>query len=354
MPQQTLTDICAAKRTEPRKLDREKKSNGGYIDTVLGNDAETPIIVGSSGLTGSVDRIKDLEDNGAGALVLKSIFEKEIAFEFEDLLSRAAPRAYNLEYFDYYDYEIKEERTSRYIQLIRESKKPVSIPVIASVNCTYSHEWAFFGERLETAGADALKLNMFFSPADFGRTSEEKEQVYSDVIEKVRSRASIPIALKISHYFSNLGPMIQRPSNTGISGLVLFNRFYRPDFDIDRLEVISTNVSSTPAELAVPLRWIAIMAGRVNCDLAASTSVHDGKAVIKQILAGAKAVQVVSALCKNGAAYIQDMLGELQNWMIRSEHYALEQFRGAMSQATSSDPAVYERFQFMKHYAGTR
>ena len=278
----------------------------------LGLTLRSPIIVGSCGLTNSAERIAQFEQNGAGAVVLKSIFEEDIAFEFQDVLNQAAPGAYNLEAFDYFDYQIKEERLGRYVELIKDSKKAVSIPVIASVNCTYSHEWTFFSERLEGAGADALELNMFLSPADWNRSAEEKERVYLETIERVKARVSIPIALKISYYFTNLGPMIEKLSNTGISGLVLFNRFYNPDFDIDKLEVTSGNVLSTPGELALPLRWIAITAERVNCDLAASTGVHDGKAVIKAILAGAQAVQVVSTVYKNGAAYIQEMLQEVR------------------------------------------
>jgi dihydroorotate dehydrogenase (fumarate) len=320
----------------------------------LGMTLKSPIIVGSSGLTSSVARIQDLEKHGAGAVVLKSIFEEEIAFEFEKVLEQAAPGAYNIEHFDYYDYQMKEERLSRYIGLIQEAKSSVSIPVIASINCTYSHEWAFFAKRLQAAGADALELNMFFSPFDLARSRQEIEQLYFDIITKVEGQISIPIALKISYYFTNLGSMIQELSNTGIAGLVLFNRFYSPDFDIDNLRVTSTNVFSTPTELAIPLRWLAIMAGRVHCDLAASTGVHDGRAVIKALLAGANAVQVVSALYKHGTSHIQDMLQELRTWMIRNEYYGLDQFRGTMSQAKSSDPAVYERAQFMKHFGGTQ
>jgi len=319
----------------------------------LGLTLKNPIIVGSCGLTNSVANIQDLENKGAAAVVLRSIFEEEIAFEFEDVLKQASPGSYNpeyFEYFDYFDYQIREKHLGEYTDLIKESKKSVSIPVIASVNCTYSHEWAFFAKELESAGADALELNMFFLPTDFNRSTKDKEQAYFDIIERVKNEVSIPIALKISYYFSNLGPMIQKLSNTGVSGLVLFNRFWSPDFDIDNLEIVPTNVLSTPAELAISLRWIAIMAERVNCDLAASTGVHDGKAVIKQLLAGADAVQVVSTLYKNGSSHIQKMLDELENWMTVQGYYGLDQFRGKMSQAKSSNPAAYQRVQFMKHF----
>ena len=281
----------------------------------LGLKLKNPVIAGSSGLTNSVKSIKELEENGAGAVVLKSIFEEEIAFEYEDILKEAESKGYNLDQFDYYDYKIKEDNIDKYTTLISESKKSVSIPVIASVNCVYSHEWLAFASQLEKAGADALELNMFFLPSDFERSSEEKEKAYFQIIEQVQKAVNLPIALKISYYFSNLGPMIQKLSNTGISGLVLFNRFFSPDFDIDKFEVKNSNVFSAPSDLSISLRWIAIMAERVNCDLAASTGVHDGAALIKQLLAGADAVQVASTLYQNGKGQIGEMLKTLEEWI---------------------------------------
>jgi dihydroorotate dehydrogenase (fumarate) len=318
---------------------------------------KSPIIVGSCGLTRSADRVGDLERNGAGAVVLKSIFEEEIAFEYQDVLQQASPGAYNLEAFDYYDYQVQGERLSKYISLIQECKRRVSIPVIASVNCAYSHEWTVFAQRLQAAGADALELNMFFPPSDLKRTGVEREKLYFEIVEKVLQRVSIPVALKISHYMCDLGSMIQRLSQTGVSALVLFNRFYSPDFEIDGgpdspPKVVQTNVLSSPDAYALPLRWIALMSGRVDCDLVASTGIQTGGAVVKQILAGAQAVQVVSALYRHGTAHLKTMTQELQDWMIRNEIYDLEQFRGTMSQAKAQDPAVYERYQFMKHFGG--
>ncbi len=318
----------------------------------LGMKLKNPVIAGSSGLTNSVKSIKELEESGAGAVVLKSIFEEEIAFEYEDILKEAESKGYNLDQFDYYDYKIKEDNIDKYTTLINESKKNVSIPVIASVNCVYSHEWLAFASQLEKAGADALELNMFFLPSDFERTSEEKEKAYFQIIEQVQKAVSLPIALKISYYFSNLGPMIQKLSNTGIAGLVLFNRFFSPDFDIDKFEVKSSNVFSVPSDLPISLRWIAIMAERVNCDLAASTGVHDGVALIKQLLAGADAVQVASTLYQNGKGQIGKMLNTLEDWMEGKGYGSLSDFRGKMSQAKSSNPAAYERVQFMRYFGG--
>ena len=320
----------------------------------LGMTLKNPVIAGSSGLTNSVKNVRDLEANGAAAVVLKSIFEEEIAFEYEDILKEASADGVNLDQFDYYDFHIKGEKLDKYTTLIEESKKSVSIPVIASINCVYSHEWTSFAKQLQTAGADALELNMFFLPSEFGRTTEEKEKAYFQIIEKVQKEVTIPIALKISYYFSNLGPMIQKLSETGIGGLVLFNRFYSPDFDIDKMEVVSSNVFSAPSDLPISLRWIAIMAERVSCDLAASTGVHDGAALIKQILAGANAVQVASTLYKNGKGQITEMLKTLEEWMDKKGYGSLSDFRGKMSQAKSSNPAAYERVQFMKYFGGKK
>jgi dihydroorotate dehydrogenase (fumarate) len=318
----------------------------------LGLELKNPLIAGSSGLSRTVKGVKELEDNGAGAVVLKSIFEEEIVYEYEDMLKEASEEGVNLDQFDYYDYQIKDEKLTKYTRLISECKSGVSIPVIASVNCVYSHEWIAFAKKLQDAGADALELNMFFLPSDFERTTEEKERAYFQIIEKVQNIVSIPIALKISYYFSNLGPMIQQLSESGVAGLVLFNRFYNPDIDIDKLEVVSSNVFSNPSDLHMSLRWIAIMAERVSCDLAASTGVHDGNALIKQILAGANAVQVVSSLYQNGKGQIKTMLDTLEEWMAGKGFNRLSDFRGKMSQARSSNPAAYERVQFMRYFGG--
>ncbi|MGW8322937.1 MAG: dihydroorotate dehydrogenase-like protein [Thermodesulfobacteriota bacterium] len=317
----------------------------------MGLTLKNPIIAGSSGLTGSVKSLKELEQGGVGAVVLKSVFEEEIVHEMDDVLKEAASRGLNMDQFDYYDYEIKGEKLDKYAALVKESKQAVSIPVMASINCTYSHEWTYYAKILQAAGADAIELNMFFLPTDLSRDAEGVERAYFQIVEKVKQEVSIPVALKISYYFSCLGSMIQKLSNQ-VSGLVLFNRFYSPDFDIEKLEVAPTNVLSTPEELPISLRWVALMSQKVECDLAASTGVHDGKALIKQLLAGAKAVQVASALYRNGKDHIGTMLKELEDWMNRHGYGKLDDFRGKMSQEKSANPAVYERVQFMKYFGG--
>jgi dihydroorotate dehydrogenase (fumarate) len=320
--------------------------------TYLGLKLGSPVIAGSSGLTGSVDKIASMAQHGAGAVVLKSIFEEEIYHEQEDILKEAEADGVNLDQFDYYDFHLKGEKLDRYVALIEGAKQAVDIPVIASINCVYSHEWTAFARRIEAAGADALELNMFFLPSDFERSAREQEAAYFETIDKILAAVSIPVALKISYYFSNLGPMIQRLSRTGVAGLVLFNRFFSPDIDIDAFKVKPSFVFSSPAELAISLRWIAIMAQKVDCDLAASTGVHTGAALIKQLLAGAQAVQTVSSLYQKGPAHIATLLDSLKAWMQKHGFESLADFRGRMSQDAASNPAVYERTQFMRYFGG--
>lgn len=330
----------------------------------LGLALTSPVIAGSSGLTGSVEQVKTLAANGAGAVVLKSIFEEEVMNEYADFIQTAQKQYGDPQYFDYegqrspieyYDYVIREKNLKRYIDLVEGCKAAVDVPVIASINCFhYSVEWLSYAVNLERAGADALELNMFFPPTDFEHTREEKEALYFEIVDKVTQAMTIPVALKISPYFTDLGPMIQRLSNTEIKGMVLFNRFFSPDFDIDALEVKPSFVFSTPADIALSLRWIAVMANRVGCSLAASTGVHDGAGIVKQLLAGADAVQVASCLYKNGPAYMKELLEGLQQWMARKRYRSLSDFKGKLSQANSSDPAIYERAQFMRYFGGKK
>jgi dihydroorotate dehydrogenase (fumarate) len=316
----------------------------------MGIELRNPIIIGSSGLTSTAKGVKNLEENGAGAVVLKSIFEEEILYEMQTTFSVKDLVGYQLEQYDLYNYEIRRDNLNLYSKLIKECKKEASIPVIASINCTYSHEWIQYAEQLQTSGADALELNMYFLPMNFVRSTQQLEKTYFEIIKKILDRVSIPISLKISPYFTNLGPMIQKLSKSGISGLVLFNRFYMPDIDIDDFKVVPSSMLSTPDEYLTSLRWIAIMSQKTDCDLLASTGIHDGKTLIKQLLAGAKAVQTVSSLYRNGAGHIQLMLEELKAWMTQHGYENIGQFRGKMSQDKATDSAVFERVQFMKYF----
>ncbi|RKX18953.1 MAG: diguanylate cyclase [Candidatus Zixiibacteriota bacterium] len=321
--------------------------------TYMGLKLKSPIVVGSSNLSNSIANIKKIEDAGAGAVVLKSIFEEEIYNEYEDVLKRN-PSEYGEsdEYLDYFDFKIKEDNIKKYIALIEEAKKKVNIPIIASINCVSNHEWIYFAKKIQGAGADALELNIFIMPLNFEKTSSEVEKIYFDVATKIKQELTIPVSLKISYYFSNLADTVMKLSNTGIDGIVLFNRFFSPDFDIDNFKVVPTNVLSNPTDLHLALCCVSILSGRTNCDLIASTGIHDGEAVIKQLLAGAQAIQVVSVLYKKGIGYVATMLDEVKAWMEKHNFASIDDFRGKMSQSTSENPAIYERVQFMKYFGG--
>lgn len=319
--------------------------------TYMGLKLKNPLIAGSSGLTDSLDKLKKLEQKGAAAVVLKSLFEEEILIEMEEAMHQMTSRQLVYpETFDYMDESEEEDSIRKYLHLIQEAKSQLSIPVIASINCVSSQKWTYFAHEIEKAGADALELNMFILPSDFNRSAEENEKIYFDVIKKVQSDLFLPISAKISYYSSNLGQHIQQLSKTDISGIVLFNRFFSPDFDIENFTVTSGHVLSSSNELAMPLRWVAIMADRIDCDIAASTGVHSSDDLIKLLLAGAKAVQIASAIYKEGEDVITTILQGLESWMDKKGFTTVDEFRGKMSQKEVKDPASFERVQFMKHF----
>ncbi|PLW93851.1 MAG: diguanylate cyclase [Marinilabiliales bacterium] len=318
----------------------------------MGLKLKNPIIVGSSGLTNSVENIIEIAKHGAGAVVLKSLFEEQIKHAASSTIVQNEYGNTYPEAEDYIRNYTREKDVANYLKLIEDSKKVVDIPIIASINCISDTEWITFAKQIEGAGADALELNVFVLPSNPDRDGSQNETVYFDIIEKILKVVKIPVALKISHYFSSLAKTVTKLSWTGIKGIVLFNRFFSPDIDIENLEIKTTNVFSTPSELAISLRWIAMMSAHVSCDLAASTGVHDGKALIKQLLAGAKAVQIASVLYKKGFKEIETMLEVLENWMERKNYTRLDQFIGKMSIAQTENPAAYERVQFMKHFSG--
>lgn len=318
----------------------------------MGLKLVSPIIVGSSGLTNSVENIVEIAKHGAGAVVLKSLFEEQIRHSASNTIIQNEFGNNYPEAEDYIRNYTRETDVANYLKLIEESKKAVDIPIIASINCISDMEWITFAKQIETAGADALELNVFVLPSDPDREAAQNEAVYFDIVKKILEAVNIPVALKISYYFSSLAKTVTKLSWTGVKGIVLFNRFFSPDIDIENLEVKTTNVFSTPSELAISLRWIAMMSAHVSCDLAASTGVHDGKALIKQLLAGAKAVQIASVLYKKGFKEIGVMLETLENWMERKNYSRLEEFIGKMSVAETENPAAFERVQFMKHFSG--
>lgn len=322
----------------------------------LGLELKNPIIAGSSGMTGTLEGIKNMEKAGAGAVVMKSLFEEEILLEAKEQIKEAErnPLIYSglSETLDYLDLHVRKDNLEKYLQLIKDTKHAVSIPVIGSINCISTEDWIHFTRKMEEAGADALELNIFLNPADF--KSKKFEQAYFKIIAKVLNTVKVPVSVKISKYFTRLGLSVRALSETGIGGLVMFNRFYAPDIDIEKMELSSPKMFSSPEELNETLRWVAILSERVNVNIAASTGIHSGEDVIKMLLAGANAVQVVSSLYKNGPQQINKMLETVDAWMSGQGYDSIEQFRGKISRKYGADPAAFERMQFMKHFSEIR
>ncbi len=318
----------------------------------MGLELRNPVIAGSSGLTNSIENIMSLEENGIGAVVLKSLFEEQIQHTINRTFTQNENNYGYPEALDYISHYTRENDVDRYLKLIREAKERTKIPIIASINCVSSAEWITFARKIQEAGADAIELNIFVLPSDPRRKSEQHEQVYFEIIQSVIRQVSIPISAKISFYFSGLTNMALQLSWTGIKGLVLFNRFYSPDIDIDKMEVNPSNVFSTPGEMTLPLRWIAMLSDKVQCDLAASTGIHDGHSVVKQLLVGAKAVEIASVLYRKGFGEVTVMLREIEEWMERHEFGSTAEFTGKLSYKEAENPAAFERVQFMKHFAG--
>ncbi len=316
--------------------------------TYLGLRLENPIVVSSSGLTNTLDGVRRCADAGAGAVVLRSIFEEQIDAEAAAATGSGAAYGYQLEAEEYLSRYGREGAVEPYLELIREAKRAISAPVIASVHCVSSGGWVDFAKRVQDAGADALELNVFLLPVDPMLGADHYEQIYFDVARAVTSRVEIPVALKVGPYFSGLAQTLIQLSRSEIRGLVLFNRPFPIDFDLDTLELVPGVIYSSPAEMHQSLRWISILSGRVLCDLAAATGVHDGAAVVKQLLAGAAAVQVCSALYRSGVAHLSAMTREVGEWMERKGYERIAQFRGALAQKHVAEPAAYERVQFIK------
>lgn len=316
--------------------------------TYAGMNLKSPVIVSSSGLTNSVERIKKIATAGAGAVVLKSLFEEQIMYEVGNLVSGSNyPEAE-----DYVRTYARENSLDNYLSIIKGAKEAVEIPVMASINCVSAREWIDFAVKIEQAGADALELNIYFLPIQKEKDPRDYEKAYLDLVTRVREKTSLPVIVKLGSGFSNVTWMVNQLYLRGVAAVVLFNRFYAPDIDTTDMSFGSSEVLSSPADLRNSLRWIGIVSSQVGqIDLAASTGVHSGLAVVKQILAGAKAVQVCSVLYRNGIDYIRDMLAEMKQWMDKHHYDSPADFRGKLNYNSLDDPSVYERAQFIKYFS---
>lgn len=319
--------------------------------TYLGLNLKNPLIIGSSGLTNSVTGIQQLAENGAGAVVLKSLFEEQIMADSQKNIDENWH-----EHPDVYDYitnYTENYLTSEYLKLIEEAKKEADIPIIASINCVTDHNWIDFASKIEKAGADALEINVSFLPSDDAKTGEDNEKLYFNIIEKIREKIDIPIALKMTTYSSGLSNLLKRLSWTKkVNGFVLFNRYYNPDINIENMEITASNIYSKPEDITTSLRWIALLADKIDVDLVPSTGIHNAEGVIKQILAGAKATQMVSVIYQKGPEYLKTVLAELTEWMEKHHYNSLDDFRGKIQEKISLNAHEFERVQYMKYYGG--
>jgi dihydroorotate dehydrogenase (fumarate) len=320
--------------------------------TYLGLKLKNPLVAASSGLTSTVDKIKELENAGIGAVVLKSIFEEQIVGEVTSMLKKEIQNSGYPEAEDYIKSYLRDNSIKKHIELIELAKKEVDIPIIASINCITGEEWTSFAKDFEEAGADAIELNIFYIPTDRHEKPGIVEQLYIDVLKKVKSQISIPVAVKFGVYHSNILGMAEKLKANGASGVVMFNRFYEPDINIETLEMTSSEVFSSPADIRRSLRWVGMVSSHVTkLDIAASTGIHDSDAVIKQLLAGAQVTQLCSTLYLNGNKVIPEMLSGISDFMRKWNFKRLDDFRGRLSYKNLPDPMLYERSQFMKYFS---
>jgi len=324
--------------------------------TYMGLNLNSPIVVSACTLSDKTDNIVMMEDNGAGAVVMFSLFEEQIRKEeasFKYVMSKTSNSfAEALDYFpDLDDFSVG---TDEYLENIRKAKERVNIPMIGSLNGITNQGWVDYSRLMEEAGADGIEVNIFFIPGDIAMSSSAVEHRYLNIITAIKQTVKIPVAVKLNPYFSAMGNMSLRMENAGADALVLFNRFYQPDFDINELIIKTDLYYSESSEIRLPLLWIALLYGKINLSLAATTGVQSAVEVIKYILAGADVVMTASSLYKNGIPYLRTMNKDLQDWMYMMGFDTISSFKGNMSQQHISDPTAYERANYIKILEGLK
>lgn len=316
----------------------------------MGLTLKHPVVASAMPISETLDGIRLLEDFGASAIVMFSLFEEQIKRENEafDFFMESGTDSFaeSLSYFP------QVERTPKgpdnYLNLVRKAVESTDIPIIGSLNGVTNEGWIDYAKQIQEAGAHGLELNVYFIPTDIDMSPADVEQRYFDILQSVKSSVSIPVAIKLSPFFSSIGNMAKRLDQAGVDALVLFNRFYQPDFNLDSLQVDSRSSYSTPQEIRLPLLWIAVLYGHLNASLAASRGVHSHIEIVKYLLAGADTVMVASSLMQNGARYLQVMLDGMHEWLNARDYKSLEQIRGVMSRNKVSNPGAFERVNYIK------
>ncbi len=316
----------------------------------LGLNLRTPLVVAASPLSEEIDNLKQMEDAGASAVVLYSLFEEQLRQDSAELVQHLEHGtnsfAEALSYFP----EPEEFRLGpeEYLKHIGKAKDAVRIPIIASLNGSSKGGWTQYAKAMQQAGADGLELNIYYIPTDVNLTSAEIEQTYLDILRAVKSVVTIPVAVKLSPFFTNFANMAKRLDQTGADGLVLFNRFYQPDIDLESLEVKPNILLSTPMAMRVPLRWIALLYGKLKANLAATSGVHRGSDVLKMLMAGADVTMLCSTLLRHGLRQIGVIERDLVAWMEEHEYQSVKQLKGSLSQKNCAEPSAFERAQYMR------
>lgn len=319
----------------------------------MGIGLKNPVVPSSSPLSHSVDSIRQLEDAGAAAVVMYSLFEEQIAIEsfYLDYYLTHGTYSYgeSLSYLPEKDeYNVGPDE---YLNLVRRAKEAVDIPIIGSLNGISTGGWIEYAGLIEEAGADGLELNVYYIPTSQYMTGGEVESVYTDILRDVKRSVRIPVAMKLSPYFSSTANIAHKLSKDGADGLVLFNRFYQPDFDLETLEVVPRLVLSAPQELRLPLTWVAILYGRVPVDFGITSGIHSSQDVLKALMAGAKVAMMASELLQNGISRITEILSEIARWLEEHEYESVKQMIGSMSQKNVAEPLAFERANYMKMLA---
>jgi len=316
----------------------------------LGLTLKNPVVPSASGLSQKLDNLRLMEDAGAAAVVCYSLFEEEIihdSLELNDRLNQGTES-----FFEATSYFPEPETffvgPEGYLEHIRKAKQALSIPVIGSLNGSSEGGWVRYAKLIQDAGADALELNIYFLPTDLSASAGKVEQLYIDILKAVKGQVTIPVAVKMSPFFSAFAGMAKRLEEAGADGLVLFNRFYQPDLDLERLEVTPNVLLSTPQALRLPLRWIAILSRRLTLSLAATSGIHTADDAIKMLLVGANVTMMCSALYKHGIGHMKNVLADLTAWLSEREYESVQQMQGSMSQASAANPAAFERANYMK------
>jgi len=325
--------------------------------TYLGLKLRSPLVPSAAQpLTENVDNIKRMEDAGAAAVVMHSLFEEQLSLErrelFENMTQGTNSFAEALTYFpEPTDFQVGPET---YLKNITEAKAAVQIPIIASLNGSTAGGWVEYAKKIEQAGADAIELNIYWIPTDPSLTSIRIEDTYVDILRSVKEQVSIPVAVKLSPFFTNFANMARRLEAVGADGLTLFNRFYQPDMDLESLEVTPNILLSTPMAMRVPLRWIAILRGQLGLSIAATSGIHRATDAIKCLMAGADVTMLCSALLRHGVKHLTTVEHEISVWMEEHEYESVSQLRGSMSQKNCPDPAAFERAQYMRAVSSYR